>query len=386
MLRTLRNAWSDFRLPAPAKAALDDDRRGLPEFDPGPEAALKASLEWLKLAQDCSASADGGVARDYSLLRGWSTSYPETTGYIVPTVLACAHRFADSDLRERGRRMVDWLISIQFPEGGFQGGKIDAQPRVPVTFNTGQILMGLVAAVVEFGNHYRHPMNLAATWLRDTLDPDGCWRRYPTPFAVPGEKAYETHVSWALFDAERAEPARGYAQAGLRQVHWALRKQHPNGWFESCDLADPAIPLTHTIGYVLRGVIEAYRYLGDKELLSAARKTANGVLSAMRPDGFLPGCLDKEWRAAADWACLTGNAQIASCMFLLHEATGDSSYLEAALRANRFVRRTIRTTGRREVRGGVRGSFPINGSYGQFEYLNWAAKFSIDANLHELDA
>jgi hypothetical protein len=36
--------------------------------------------------------------------------------------------------------------------------------------------------------------------------------------------------------------------------------------------------------------------------------------------------------------------------------------------------------------GGVAGSFPIDGEYGSFQYLNWAAKFAIDANLMELDA
>jgi hypothetical protein len=34
--------------------------------------------------------------------------------------------------------------------------------------------------------------------------------------------------------------------------------------------------------------------------------------------------------------------------------------------------------------GGVKGSFPVSGGYGRFQYLNWACKFSIDANLLEL--
>ena len=34
----------------------------------------------LERAQDYSSSEDGGVARHYGLLNGWSASYPETTG------------------------------------------------------------------------------------------------------------------------------------------------------------------------------------------------------------------------------------------------------------------------------------------------------------------
>ena len=95
---------------------------------------------------------------------------------------------------------------------------------------------------------YREPMQRAADWLLETQDPDGCWRRHPTPFANPGEKAYETHVSWGLFEAERIAPQRGYADAALANVRWALGNQRENGWPDKCCLRDPARPLTHTIG------------------------------------------------------------------------------------------------------------------------------------------
>jgi uncharacterized protein YyaL (SSP411 family) len=68
---------------------------------------------------------------------------------------------------------------------------------------------------------------------------------------------------------------------------------------------------------------------------------------------------------------------------MLYEATGEARYLEAARRANAFVRRTVRLDGPEEVRGAVKGSFPVDGAYGRYEYLNWAAKFFVDANLYE---
>ena len=40
-----------------------------------------------------------------------------------------------------------------------------------------------------FGAPYDDAMRRAADWLVATQDADGCWRRYPTPFAEPGEKA-----------------------------------------------------------------------------------------------------------------------------------------------------------------------------------------------------
>ncbi len=369
-------------LPASAKAAAAGDRRSAPS-DPGIDHAVQAALEWLGGAQDNSASKDGGIARHYSLITGWGASYPETSGYIIPTLLRSQPGRTVQAHRDRGRRVLDWLVSIQLPGGGFQGGMIGQTPVVPVTFNTGQILIGLASGVAEFGGVYRSSMRAAADWLVQTQDADGAWRKNPTPFAAAGEKAYETHVAWGLLEAARVDPDRGYGEAAARNIAWALTKQRQNGWFADCCLNDPEHPLTHTIGYVLRGVIEGYRFNGDDTLLAAALTTAEGALSAVRPDGFLPGRLSSDWTPAAKWACLTGSVQIAHCWLLLYQINGDQKFRDAAFKANAYVRSRVSVAGPLETRGGVKGSFPVSGDYGRFEYLNWACKFFIDSNLLE---
>ncbi len=355
----------------------------MPERDPGIGRSIDEAIAWLKRAQIKSTTGDGGVARHYSLVDGWGASYPETTGYIVPTLLAYADWKDDEDARRSAQRMLDWLVDIQFPDGGFQGGRIDSVPVVPVTFNTGQILLGLASGVRAFGDAYLKPMHRAAGWLVDTQDKDGCWRSHPTPFAAAGEKAYETHVAWGLFEAERVDPTRGYGAAGIRNVKWALQWQRENGWIDNCCLTDPTRPLTHTIGYALRGIIEGYRVSGDDSLLSAAQRTADGLLGILSEDGFLPGRLASDWSSAASWACLTGSVQIAYCWLFLGELTGDSAYRDAGFAANKFVRRTINVDGSEDIRGGIKGSFPISGEYGYLQYLNWAPKFFIDSNMLE---
>lgn len=386
MLTRIRRSFLHKPLPLAAEAERQRDHRQGLGFDPGLKVVIGACTDWLCAAQDHSASADGGVARDYSLIKGWATSYPETTGYIIPTMIELANRFDRIDLHQRARRMLDWCVGIQFPQGGFQGGKVDATPRVPVTFNTGQILLGLAAGAQAYGqDSYLRSMSDAANWLRDTQDDDGCWRKHPTPFAASGEKAYETHVAWGLFEADRVAPGHGWGDAGLRQVEWALTKQQANGWFSSNCLSDPKHPLTHTLGYVLRGLLEGHRFSGRADLLAAAQRTADGILKAVDPKGFLAGRLDQHWQASAEYVCLTGSAQLGHCMLLLHSITGSESYLSAGKRLNANVRRTVALDGAPGVRGGVKGSFPVEGDYGSFEYLNWAAKFCIDANLLECD-
>jgi hypothetical protein len=279
--------------------------------------------------------------------------------------------------------MLDWLVSIQLPDGSFQGGQIDAKPRVPTTFNTGQILMGLAQGTAELGDAYRESMRRAADWLVESQDADGCWRRHPTPFARLGEKTYETHVAWGLFEAARVDPDRPYARAAEANVRWALTHQRDNGWLDHCCLTDPTQPLTHTLGYALRGVLEAYRFTKEPTLLEASCRTAEGLRTCLRDDGHLPGRLRSDWTGAVDWACLTGTAQIAHCWLMLWQDTGEARYRDAGFAANRYVRRTMRLDGPPETRGGVQGSFPIDGGYVAYAYPNWAAKFFIDSSWLE---
>ena len=383
LLNKARKVRDDLALPVAAKAESRRDKRTTLLRDPGIAATVSAALDWLGAAQDNSISSDGGIARDYSLVSGWRASYPETSGYIVPTMLRGQPGRPNDVPRERARAVLDWLVSIQLDGGGFQGGVIGQTPVVPVTFNTGQILIGLASGVTELGECYRASMRGAADWLVTTQDDDGAWRKNPTPFAKEGEKAYETHVAWGLLEAARVEPSRGYAEAALRNIRWALTKQTENGWFTDCCLNDASRPLTHTIGYALRGVLEGYRFSKDESLLDAALLTANGAMSALRSNGFLPGRINGDWSGAVTWACLTGSAQIAHCWLLLHQITGDVRFLDAARRANSYVRARVRTDGTPEMLGGVKGSFPVDGEYGQFEYLSWACKFFIDANILE---
>jgi SAM-dependent methyltransferase len=132
-------------------------------------------------------------------------------------------------------------------------------------------------------------------------------------------------------------------------------------------------------------VLEAYRFSAEPEFLAAARRTADGLMSALHDDGSLPGRFRPGWLAAVDSVCLTGNAQVAYCWLRMFEYTGEPRYREAACLANQYVRRTVQFDGPPETRGGTKGSFPIDGDYAPYEYLSWAAKFLADSLMLEMD-
>lgn len=387
LVRELGKRISNLRYHYGLSVAARAEMRRERQTETGPEVPIEAylaeGLAWIGRAQDCSLSADGGVARHYSLIDGWGTSYPETTGYTIPTLLREGRISGDVALLDRARKMLDWLVSIQMPSGAFQGGAMGGSPVVPVTFNTGQILLGLAAGVKECGPKYLKPMTAAADWLVATQDEDGCWRKHASPFVEQGDKTYDAHASWGLFEAARVDPSRGYAEAAMRNLNWALSHQNEQGWFANCCLSDPDNPLTHTLGYMLRGMVEAFLFTRDKKILEAALKTAEGALSALQPNGYLPGRVDRAWRGVVPWSCLTGTEQIAICWFLLFMETGDVRLRDAGRLANAYVRKTVRLDGPLDTRGALKGSFPVSGGYCKFQYPNWATKFFIDSQRLE---
>ena len=99
---------------------------------------LLATAEWLERAQD--ATGDGGVSGRYHLRHGWSSSYPETTGYIVPTFLALARELGESRFQERASRCIEFLLSLQHPDGAFPALEVAENRTVPSVFNTAQVL------------------------------------------------------------------------------------------------------------------------------------------------------------------------------------------------------------------------------------------------------
>ena len=102
---------------------------------------LLAAANWLKRAQD--ATSDGGFVGRYYLRSGWSSSYPETTGYIIPTLLKLADELHDEEFLARAQRAIDFLLSVQLSSGAFPGAEIAENSTNPSPFNTAQIMRGL---------------------------------------------------------------------------------------------------------------------------------------------------------------------------------------------------------------------------------------------------
>jgi rhamnogalacturonyl hydrolase YesR len=348
---------------------------------------LRAAAEWLTRAQD--ASGCGGVSAAYDATKKhWTGAYPETTGYIIPTFFRYADFSGKHEYRERAMRMAAWESDIQFPEGGVRAGTLDATEIVPTIFNTGQVLFGWIAAWQQTQDaRFSDSAERAAEWLVAAQDPDGAWRRFASPFAAHTVNTYNTRVAFALAQAGRALNEPRYVDAAIRNVQWALTQMHSNGWLENNDLEDNDRPLTHTIAYAMRGILEVGLIADNGNFVDTATRMARAVAQSQRSDGALPGRLDANWRAASRWTCVTGNAQMAIIWQRLAVEAGELSCKAAAERANHFNLSVQDATAADEaIRGGVPGSHPRSGGYMKNRYPNWAAKFFMDALMLQLGA
>jgi uncharacterized protein YyaL (SSP411 family) len=340
--------------------------------------ALRSVVDWILYAQ----RPDGGIAAYYSLLTGYSESYPEVTGYIIPTLYDFGRMTGDPALRQAAERATDWLLSLQMPSGAFPGGlrgpDSDAQPSV---FNTGQILQGLVRAHAETRNAEILESAVAAgDWLAAIQQADGSWTGLAAYQGVA--HTYYSMVSWAL--AQLADESRDprHAAAAERNIDWVLAHVQPSGWIDGIYLRGHPAYL-HFIAYVIQGTLECGILRRRDGAIQAAAKPAWVLLRKFETHKRLLGTYEPDFRGGQTFSCLTGNAQM-SCVWLrLFEVTGELRYLNAALKMNEMLKQLLPVTGRRGVVGGVAGSYPIWAAYQPMRFISWGCKFLADALVLE---
>jgi hypothetical protein len=354
------------------------------------EAHLQRTIEWLVRAQD--ATPDRGVSRGNSLLPfgkgnedGWQPSYPETTGYIIPTMIAVARRWDDKQLIDRAQSMGRWEIAIQREDGSVHGGNI-AEPPAPAVFDTGQVLRGYYSLfVLTEDEQYRDAAIKAGEWiLKQEYNKEGRWI---TSNALSVDQITTTYMVYAiapLLDWGILLDRKDWILAARRSAEATLAAQKENGWFERCDFHDSDHPLLHTIGYTIDGLWDIGIALNEKKFTDGAKRALDGVLSTMESSGRMPGRLNKKWGTDTDWACLTGIAQIGVTAMKVYKATGNVYYKEKAAKAKEYLK-TVQNnydTGHGGGIGAVWGSWPISGEYSSYQSLNWAAKYFADLLLY----
>jgi hypothetical protein len=350
---------------------------------------LYAALAWLERAQDATGGA-GGISRGFSMAwsayfrsAGWQPAYPETTGYIIPTLFSAARRLHLPELAERAVRAARWEIAVRLPDGSVQGGVI-GEARAPAVFNTGQVVLGWLAALEERGDDaFADAARRACAWLADA-ERDGRFVHGESRRARPDATAYNARTAWAMAEAGVALAEPRFTDAAARVLRRVAFTQHTDGWFPDCCLNDPRNPLLHTLAYTARGLVEGGRVLRDARLVDAGARAADALRGKVDGSGWLAGRFGEGWKDAALWSCLTGQCQIANVWMRLDEMEGGRTRAGEVARVLGYVKSTQDREARDGgMRGGIAGSWPPDGEYGRWEMLSWAAKFFADALMRD---
>lgn len=286
---------------------------------------LYKSIDWIEK----HSIAGGGIA----VSSDKKISYPEVTGYYIPTLLSWGER-------ERAVQFGKYLLTVQRRDGAFAG----PDDKAPYCFDTGQVVRGLLALTQSSLLDCRSAIEKACEWMTSLIQEDGR-PEYPDIRQWAGK----TPVGVLLY---ALEPVRR-AAIWLDRKDMATRVDKCVAWF----LRDPALTdftsLSHFHAYILEALF-------DLGFTQECQEGIDKVMARQQADNAVPGY------ANVSWTCSTGMFQYACILFKLgQKETGDACFRYMLDRQNQS--------------GGWFGSYGPGKAYFPSAEISWAVKYFLDA-------
>ena len=341
-------------------------------------AHLRSAYDWLERSRS---ARYGGSRASFSVVRGWSRPYPETTGYIIPTVLEAGHVLGDRSAFSRALTYGTFLLRIQRLDGAWDGHLYPARHPAPSVFNTAQILKGMCALARTTGEErWRSAALRGARWLAEHLESDGRWR--VGNYRSEANPTYYTQVAWPMLETAALSGDGPIREGAVLALEGYADRRNAEGLFSECGFGGKDLAFTHTIAYTLRGFLESARLLNQwaryGTIVVPALQRFREL--ALERRGKIGGAYYPDWRSDDRYVCLTGNAQLAICMLIVYERDGDARWIAGARAlVDEVCRHHALEHPLPGVRGAVPGSAPLWGAYMRLRYPNWAAKYFCDA-------
>jgi hypothetical protein len=342
---------------------------------------LQAALSWIR--QSFKATGSQGSSHSFSPVLGWEKAYPETSGYLVETLLKAAAMPGQSDLYGIAVGCLHWLCDIQLPNGAFAGLMVGHSK--PSVFNTAQILFGFAAALTNpaVGNasecaDWHAAATKALDWLVLQRQPQGGWAtgayvpEYPDP-------TYYTRLLWGMLQmADVLHRTDAAALVHEELMRYAKRFTPQHSVLEWGFWPDKPAH-THTIAYTLEGFWQLAQRLQEQEVVFQTVSSIETLLHKRAQHGRLAGSYDVHWNADLRYRCVTGNVQLSSLCGRIGQKLNRSDLSAAAQSLFDEVATAQCRLPWSPVYGAIPGSVPFWGPYLRGRFPNWAAKFWVDA-------
>ena len=359
---------------------------------------VKNSLNWIKNAQE--AYPDGGISRGFCLLGkteksnylGWQLSYPETSGYLLPTLINIKKKFKLDNIDSVIDRLAYFLYSVSKAKA-VKGGSLNKKNSFSV-FDTAQVIRGLIA-YYKFRNNdifKKRAIDCGNFILDSEINNSGkISSKYiaEKSILISENDGCHIYVAPALLELFKITNNVSFKNLAIRIIETTLKYQSRNGYFEKSDFSKNDKILTHNLGYILEGLIDSYLIIGEQKYLDSAELTLKNLLYLIEQDGSLNGYITNELKNSDDkYECLVGSAQIAICFYKFAKIKKNKSFEEAGEKI--FFNLKKKQNNYDENFGGgigaIWGSWPISGKYQQYEAINWANKFYLDLILENQES
>lgn len=348
---------------------------------------MLSAAGWLANA---AAQWNGGYSARYNLLnRNYQGPYPETTGYLIPTLLDVVGAGENGKMYERATSAAAWLRRRQRDDGAIRcnidtGGEHETETDKIILFDCGAILQGFSALAEKQDTDCREAATRLADFMCSCQCPDGTWDRY-LYFADFG--THNALVAYSLIDAARTLGNPAFGKAGRMCLSTLRSRILPSGFIQGCEFGrDPTTMFLHAYAYTLEGYVKAAIVDDDDELLQTAVLALDRMCEAMDQTDLLPAAyLDDSLSPASDYTVTTGLAQLADQLFKVGRVAKREDFFPPARKIMRLLRQLmIVDAGDAAAVGGIPASYPIDGGYGPYTINNWTMKYFVDASLEEL--
>ncbi len=290
----------------------------------------KGAVTWLK---EHSSSNEGIHVSSRKKI-----SYPEVTGYLIPSLRAWGFRDWAQDLAK-------WLLKTQNADGSWS----DPDGRAPYTFDTGQIIKGLVA-VHDLVPEVEPALARGCDWLFKQMDENGL-------LTTPSKEAWELPNGRWVPDAIHT-----YCLSGLRDAGTLLNEKKILNAFEKARAAylkNISKTQINTLSHFHAYVAEAFCDIDCHDL---AQDLMRPVEKAMTWTGKIPAY------STSRWPCIPAQFQYATVWFKL----GDLAQARKAFHYGVSCQNSS---------GGFDGSRGLFANYFKNEEVSWAIKYFFDAFL-----
>jgi len=322
----------------------------------------------------------GGSAAFYSRLlhpvNGWSEAYPETTGYLIPTLF-------EAGSSEEALLLADWVVSLQYEDGGLPGGLLKkGEKRERSIFNTAQMILGLHRAALETSDRkYIDATVKAGKWLANTQESDGTWNKYH--YKSNYFPSYYTRVAWPMLLASEFDKSHEITNAAIKTLDFIQENALDNYFFIDAGFKKNAPAYLHTIAYTIRGFLESALLLNRSDYWDTGYNLAHHLFRQFELNNRLAGAYYQDGQRINWYRCLTGEAQMCIIWLLLAKHNEDYRFLNASSKLLDKLCLAQPSLSIFKKKGGLSGSKPFYGRYIAFRQPNWASKFFMDALLLE---